>query len=144
MIDPSLPDVVRGDPRRFGQVLANLLGNAVRFTASGFVCLRLTSVSRSRDAITCRIEVQDSGIGIDRDALPRLFEPFVQADAATGRRYGGTGLGLSIAARIVAAMGSRIHVDSVPGTGSRFYFDVEFACGPRTPARRGADDDPLG
>jgi CheY-like chemotaxis protein/HPt (histidine-containing phosphotransfer) domain-containing protein len=133
LIDPSLPEVVRGDPRRFGQVLVNLLGNAVRFTASGFVCLRLTPLSRASHTITCRVEVQDSGIGIEREALPRLFEPFVQADAATGRCYGGTGLGLSIAAGIVAAMGSRIHVDSVPGTGSRFHFDVEFACVQRTP-----------
>jgi CheY-like chemotaxis protein/HPt (histidine-containing phosphotransfer) domain-containing protein len=134
VLDPSLPDVVRGDPRRLGQALGNLLGNAVRFTARGFVSLRVTPVARTPRALTCRIEVQDSGIGIDPQAVPRLFEPFAQADAATGRRYGGTGLGLSIAARIVAAMGSRIDVDSRPGLGSRFLFDVELGCGRPLPS----------
>jgi two-component system sensor histidine kinase/response regulator len=132
IIDPALPDVVRGDPRRLGQVLANLLGNGVKFTSTGSVCARLTRVSNEAGAVICRVEVEDSGIGIAPDVVPRLFQPFVQADEATGRRYGGTGLGLCIAAGIVSAMGARIEVDSAPGQGSRFHFDMALAPGQRS------------
>lgn len=134
VIDPALPDEVRGDPRRFGQVLANLLANAVKFTLSGYVRLRLTCVQTDGTGLTLRVEVEDSGIGIASDALPRLFIPFSQADDDTSRRFGGTGLGLAIANGIVAAMGARIEVDSTPGRGSRFHFEVRLPAGRRSDA----------
>jgi protein-histidine pros-kinase len=124
VIDPRLPDVVRGDPRRLGQVLRNLLGNAVKFTPAGHVALRLQRLAEERAHVVCRLEVEDTGIGMPPEDVPRLFEPFMQADEATARRFGGTGLGLSIASRLVEAMGSRIEVDTAPGRGSRFRINL--------------------
>ncbi len=131
VLDPELPDQVRGDARRLRQVLTNLLSNAIKFTADGFVRLRVSAAGGDRETVMCRVDVEDSGIGIDEALLPHLFEPFVQAGDATGRGYGGTGLGLSIAAGIVSAMGSRIDVESTPGVGSRFGFTVALGRGRR-------------
>ena len=108
-----------GDPARLRQVLLNLVGNAVKFTEDGQVRI---AVARRGERI--RLSVEDSGIGISREAQERLFEPFVQADASTTRRFGGSGLGLSISRRLVEAMGGSITVDSEVGVGSRFTVDV--------------------
>jgi PAS domain S-box-containing protein len=116
------PDVVAtqvGDPGRFRQVLLNLVGNAVKFTARGRVTVRARAAGGQ-----LRLAVEDSGIGIAPADLARLFEKFTQADASTTRRYGGTGLGLAIARRLVELMGGRIGVDSEPGRGSTFWFTL--------------------
>lgn len=131
VVDPRLPDVLRGDPRRLGQVLANLLGNAVKFTPAGHVVLRLRCLAEEGRHVVCRLDVEDTGIGMAQHDVPRLFEPFMQADQATARRFGGTGLGLSIASRLVAAMGSRIEVETAPGRGSRFRIDLRLERGTR-------------
>ncbi len=124
-IDPALPRRFCGDANRLRQILLNLVSNAVKFTEHGRVIL---SVSAARDALpsvpTLRFSVQDTGIGIPADRLDRLFRPFSQVDASTTRKYGGTGLGLAITHRLVSLMGGRIWVDSVPGAGSTFYFDL--------------------
>ncbi|TXK17260.1 ATP-binding protein [Homoserinibacter sp. GY 40078] len=118
---PGLPVSVLGDATRVRQVLVNLLTNAVKFTDHGEVRLR---VARGGEPDSIRFEVSDSGIGIDPEQVARLFEPFTQADESTTRVYGGTGLGLSICQSLVEMMGGRIEVASVPGVGSRFWFEV--------------------
>jgi signal transduction histidine kinase/CheY-like chemotaxis protein len=123
-IAPALPAFVRGDQTRVRQVLVNLVSNAVKFTDSGCVTVRVRATSLD-DGTRVRVEVSDTGIGIDTDALGRLFEPFTQADNTTSRRYGGTGLGLTISAQHVELMGGTIGADSTPGAGSTFWFEVE-------------------
>lgn len=112
--DPEMPPCVVGDEARVRQVVMNLLGNAVKFTDSGSVSVR---VNLHENLI---IQVQDTGIGISPDRQDALFQPFVQADDSTTRRFGGTGLGLSITAELVRAMGGTIHVHSIPGQGTSF------------------------
>lgn len=116
--DPQMPPRVVGDEARVRQVVMNLLGNAVKFTEGGSVCLRV----QWTDGV--RIEVHDTGIGIPEDRQAALFQPFVQADDSTTRRYGGTGLGLSITAELVWAMQGRVQVQSAPGQGSVFSVDL--------------------
>jgi signal transduction histidine kinase/HPt (histidine-containing phosphotransfer) domain-containing protein/ActR/RegA family two-component response regulator len=121
-IDDAVPDMLRGDSNRIQQVLMNLLSNAVKFTAEGEVIVR-ASLERSADAAErLRLEVSDTGIGIDPER--DLFQPFDQGDATTTRRYGGTGLGLSIAKQLVELMAGEIGVQSSPGGGSRFWFTL--------------------
>lgn len=126
-VDPALPAVVRADGGRIRQVLLNLIDNAVKFTQSGEVVLRVSL--RERAANGCRVlfEVSDTGIGIDEQALTRLFQPFIQADNSVTRKYGGTGLGLSICKRLLGLMGSRIDVESRPGAGTTFRFELHLA-----------------
>ncbi|RTL17633.1 MAG: response regulator [Burkholderiales bacterium] len=130
-IAPALRGVeLLGDPQRITELLLNFAGNAVKFTDSGFVRLSARSEgSPAPQRLTVRFEVQDSGIGIDADAQDRLFQDFEQADKSTTRRYGGTGLGLAICRRLAELMGGRVGVDSKPGRGSCFWFqlDVETA-----------------
>jgi signal transduction histidine kinase/streptogramin lyase len=115
----SVPRRLAGDPTRVRQVLMNLLGNAVKFTERGEISVH---VAPTTDGV--RVEVRDTGIGLDADARASLFQPFMQADVSTTRRFGGTGLGLSIAKGLVEAMGGEIGVASTPGEGSRFAFSI--------------------
>jgi signal transduction histidine kinase/DNA-binding response OmpR family regulator/HPt (histidine-containing phosphotransfer) domain-containing protein len=121
-MDPAVRLAVRGDPVRLRQVLTNLLSNAVKFTERGSVSLGVTRRGESRTQHDLRFEISDTGIGIAKDA--RLFRAFSQADASTTRLYGGTGLGLVICKRIVDLMGGTIGVDSEPGRGSTFWFEI--------------------
>ncbi len=135
-IDPRVPAWVRGDPVRLRQILANLVGNALKFTHAGGITLRVQPVNppdgesahaASEGAATTPLlhfAVQDTGIGIPPDRLDTIFEPFVQADSTLTRQYGGTGLGLAICKQLVEAMGGRIGVQSEPGKGSTFWFEV--------------------
>jgi signal transduction histidine kinase/CheY-like chemotaxis protein len=120
-IEPGLPDRVRGDPQRLRQVLANLLANAVKFTDVGHVELRLAPVTGKPGS--CEFSVNDTGIGIEAELLPRLFTAFTQGRAGTSRA-GGTGLGLAISRQLVKLMGGSIDVESRPGQGSSFRFEL--------------------
>ena len=125
-IDPALPSVVKADGGRLRQILLNLIDNAIKFTPSGEVMLKVTVQQRMNETALIRFEVIDSGIGIDGQGLARLFQPFMQADSSVTRKYGGTGLGLSICKRLLELMNSKIEVDSRPGRGSTFRFDMNF------------------
>jgi two-component system, sensor histidine kinase and response regulator len=121
--DPASPAVL-GDPLRLGQVLFNLVGNASKFTEQGAVTVKVRQVHETPDKSHVRFEICDTGIGIDAEVLPRLFQSFEQADNSMTRRYGGTGLGLAICKRLVQLMGGDIGVESAPGKGSTFWFVV--------------------
>jgi PAS domain S-box-containing protein len=126
---PGLPPAVRGDPGRVRQVLLNLAANAVKFTEHGRVAVRAGPVVRSSAGsgrVVVRLEVADTGIGIDPRDQERIFDAFAQADSSTTRRFGGTGLGLAIAREMVAAMGGEIGVTSEPGRGSTFWCEIPF------------------
>ena len=120
-IDAEVPVLTRGDPVRFGQIIMNLVGNAVKFTHEGHVLLRVSSASAPEGAALLKIEVSDTGIGIPADRLDRLFKSFSQVDSSTTRHYGGTGLGLSIVKRLADILGGGVGVESEPGRGSRFW-----------------------
>jgi len=122
-IDPALPAWLLGDGARVRQVLINLISNAVKFTESGQVIVRAGAIA-SADPTRVRVEVADTGIGIDALTLDRLFQPFTQADNSTARKYGGTGLGLTISAQLIEAMGGTIGAASEPGQGSTFWFEL--------------------
>ena len=123
-LDPSVRLPVRGDPVRLRQVLSNLISNAVKFTERGSVSVHVQRLGETATQHQLRIEVRDTGIGIPPEAIDRLFNAFSQADASTTRLYGGTGLGLAICKRIVDLMGGRIGVQSEPGHGSIFWFEI--------------------
>ncbi|WP_373954692.1 ATP-binding protein [Vibrio pomeroyi] len=123
-IDPELDTPLRGDPLRLFQVVLNLIGNAIKFTAKGNVALTVAHVRSNEDSLTMKVSVTDTGIGISDDNLHKLFEAFSQADTTTTRRFGGTGLGLNISQKLVHAMGSKITVESVLGQGSEFSFEL--------------------
>ena len=126
LIPRNVPVEVRGDPGRLRQVLTNLLSNAIKFTHKGSVVVRVDLVADQESRCQLRFEVEDSGIGIDDDVLERIFEPFVQADGSTTRRFGGTGLGLAISRQLVERMGGELSVESRVGVGSVFRFDAHF------------------
>jgi PAS domain S-box-containing protein len=120
-IADDVPAAVRGDPGRLRQVLSNLLGNAVKFTATGLVMVSARAEHAAGNGTTLRLQVDDTGIGIEADEAVRIFEPFAQADSTTTRKYGGTGLGLTITRQLVELMGGRCGVDSEVGVGSSFW-----------------------
>jgi PAS domain S-box-containing protein len=149
-IGEEVPLRAHGDDRRLRQVLRNLVTNAVKFTSDGAVTVRVNGQQPAAGGTRLRIEVSDTGIGIDPATLDHMFEPFTQADASTTRRYGGSGLGLAIARDLVALMGGTMGAMSSPGEGSTFWFEVELgdpiasdelANAPASPARTGADFD---
>ncbi|WP_372392116.1 ATP-binding protein [Xanthomonas sp. NCPPB 3582] len=123
-IEPSVRLLVRGDPIRLRQVLGNLIGNAIKFTERGSIDIQLRRLGETRAQHLLRFQVRDTGIGIAPDQQARLFRSFAQADASTTRLYGGTGLGLAICKRIIDLMGGRIGVESEPGRGSTFWFEI--------------------
>jgi two-component system sensor histidine kinase/response regulator len=125
--DTNVPDRLWGDPLRLRQILINLVGNAIKFTALGEIVVRCAVDATFGGDVTLRFSVKDTGTGIDTHKRDVIFHPFAQADSSHSRRYGGTGLGLSIVARLVDAMGGTIHVDSEPGSGSTFTFTVKLA-----------------
>jgi PAS domain S-box-containing protein len=126
LIAPGVPTRLRGDPGRLGQVVANLLGNAVKFTGQGEVSLAVSLDSADERVATLRFTIKDTGIGIPGDKLTQLFLPFTQVDGSTSRRFGGTGLGLAISKQLVAMMGGEIGVESEEGKGSTFWFTGVF------------------
>ncbi|WP_284616807.1 ATP-binding protein [Aquabacterium humicola] len=124
VVAPEVPQRLVGDGPRLGQVLLNLCSNAIKFTEAGAVVVRVDCVRAEPSSAQLRFSVTDSGIGLSADEIARLFQPFVQADASTARRYGGTGLGLVISRQLVEAMGGTIEVASTPGRGSTFCFSL--------------------
>lgn len=136
-VAPDVPDALRGDPLRIRQVLINFTTNAVKFTERGEIVVRVARCTGA-DAmprVRLHFEVRDTGIGIEPDAIERLFQSFEQADSSTTRRYGGSGLGLAISQRLVQLMGGTLGVESTPGQGSRFWFELSLLPGSqRAPA----------
>jgi len=125
-VAPDVPQDLLGDPLRLGQILTNLLGNAVKFTPGGEVQLQVHCEHREGQQARLRFEVVDTGIGMSEEQIGRLFEAFSQADDSMTRRFGGTGLGLSISRHLVELMGGQLDVASTPGVGSRFGFTTRF------------------
>ncbi|MBN2161483.1 MAG: response regulator [Pontiellaceae bacterium] len=125
-IEPGVPDVICGDSNRLGQVLINLIGNAIKFTNTGEVSLLVSLDSAAENRFNVRFEVRDTGIGMTSEVLDRIFEPFHQVDNSTTRSYGGTGLGLGISRQLVELMGGAIEVESALGEGSSFQFCLEY------------------
>ena len=132
-MDPSLPDHLVGDAERLGLILHNLVENAIKFTERGRVTVRGLLVERGERTATLRLDVVDTGIGIDNSLHADIFQPFVQVDGSSTRRYGGTGLGLAISSQLVELMGGRIELESEPTLGSKFKVSIPFALG-RKPA----------
>ncbi|HKF30326.1 MAG TPA: PAS domain S-box protein [Candidatus Binataceae bacterium] len=122
----NLPGRLKGDPNRLRQILNNLISNAIKFTSQGAVSISVVRGDDSTNEEAIRFEVRDTGIGIAREVQARLFEPFVQAESSTARRYGGTGLGLVISAQLARQMGGEITLESEPGVGSSFSFTARF------------------
>jgi signal transduction histidine kinase/CheY-like chemotaxis protein/HPt (histidine-containing phosphotransfer) domain-containing protein len=122
-IEEAVPDDLAGDPVRLQQILANLIGNAVKFTDRGGVTVSVTRLLREeRGTVTIRCDVSDTGVGISEEVQRKLFQPFSQADGSSTRRFGGTGLGLAISKQLAEMMGGSIGVKSIPGKGSSFWF----------------------
>jgi PAS domain S-box-containing protein len=130
-VDPAVPDLVKGDPARLRQILVNLGSNAVKFTEKGEVAIDVRVASADERGTLIRCEVRDTGVGIPKDRVDSLFQPFSQVDASTTRRYGGTGLGLSIVRRLAELMGGEAGVESTPGAGSIFWFTARFGLAAR-------------
>ncbi len=128
-IHPEVPGFLRGDELRLGQVLLNLAGNAVKFTADGAVTITVNLKNAEEKVVELELSVRDTGVGLSDEQMQRLFLPFSQADASTTRHYGGTGLGLVISKQLVEMMGGRIWAESAPGKGSIFRFTARFGHG---------------
>ena len=124
--EPSVNKKPLGDPTRLRQVFVNLLSNAVKFTNTGMIKLLAEVKNTSRNTVTIYFEVKDSGIGMTSEQIKKVFDPFTQAETGTTRKYGGTGLGLAITRNIVEMMGGTLSVESVPGVGCKFSFEVTF------------------
>ena len=135
-LSPDVPETLVGDPTRLGQVLLNLVGNAIKFTPQGEVVISAALESGDDKECVVHFRVQDTGIGISPAQQEKLFRSFTQADSSTTRRYGGTGLGLAISKSLVEMMGGRIWVESEPGRGSTFHFTAKFGRAVQQPRRR--------
>jgi signal transduction histidine kinase/DNA-binding response OmpR family regulator len=142
-VPPDVPDALFGDVYRLRQIIMNLVGNAIKFTASGEVIVSITQVEKTDQRTTLQFSVQATGIGIPAEKLDTIFESFSQANVSTTRRYGGTGLGLAISVQLVELMGGRIWAESQPGTGSKFNFTATWGFGTPSPTRRSAEEHEL-
>ena len=134
---PEAPHRVCGDSGRLRQIMVNLVGNAIKFTNEGEVIVRVETASQTEESILLEFIVKDTGIGIPRDKLTAMYEPFVQGDGSTSRKYGGTGLGLAISKQLVELMGGRLWAESEVGMGTTFHFTVRFGLpelAPETPS----------
>jgi len=140
----DVPRSVVGDPLRLRQIVANLVGNALKFTDRGAVAVSASVATIDARAVSLHLRVVDTGIGIPADKSATIFEPFTQADGSTTRRFGGTGLGLAISATLAQMMGGRIWLESEPGTGSTFHVSLPFALVDDGPRARAASDAPRG
>ena len=125
-VEPSIGKMPLGDPTRLRQVFVNLLSNAVKFTNVGMIKLQAVIKGTSENSVSMHFEVKDSGIGMTQEQIDKVFDPFMQADSGTTRKYGGTGLGLSITRNFIELMGGKLLVESTVGLGSRFSFDLTF------------------
>jgi signal transduction histidine kinase/ActR/RegA family two-component response regulator len=135
-VAPDVPDCLMGDWLRLQQIIINLVGNAIKFTARGRVSLRLAIAERRGTDAVLQFDVADTGNGIPLDRQAAIFEPFTQADGSTTRSYGGTGLGLTISRKLAEMMGGRIWVESAPGHGATFHFTVVMAEAPAAEEQR--------
>ncbi|NNU34070.1 response regulator [Mucilaginibacter sp. S1162] len=126
-VDSSLSrKVLFGDPTRMTQIIFNLVSNAIKFTANGNITVKAACIEDRHNLVTVNFSVKDTGIGIEQNRLNIIFEPFIQESTSTTRQYGGTGLGLAIVKRLLELQGLKIKVDSQPGIGSEFSFNMEF------------------
>jgi signal transduction histidine kinase/CheY-like chemotaxis protein/HPt (histidine-containing phosphotransfer) domain-containing protein/HAMP domain-containing protein len=135
-VAPGIPEHLLGDPLRLGQILTNLVNNAVKFTERGEIRLDIELMERTGEKVQLKCSVRDTGIGMTPEQSARLFQPFTQADMSTTRRHGGTGLGLTISRRLVELMGGRIWLESEAGAGTTFFFTVWLVVGTATGAAR--------
>lgn len=133
-LPPDLPAAFSGDPGRLRQVLTNLIGNAIKFTGEGYVLVGVTCTHKETGMARLMLEVRDTGIGISEEKQRAVFDSFTQAESSTTRNYGGTGLGLSISRSLVGLMGGELRLQSTPGRGSRFFFDLHLPPVDRDPA----------
>ncbi len=139
-VKADVPDFVAGDPARIRQIIMNLVGNAIKFTAHGEVALEASLQSRDGDRLLLHFTVRDTGVGIPQEKQKAIFEAFSQADSSTTRKFGGTGLGLTISTRLVKLMGGEIWVESEPGQGSCFHFTAALSAVPEAVEHRSAED----
>jgi two-component system sensor histidine kinase/response regulator len=123
-VSPGIPQVLLGDPLRLGQILTNLVNNAVKFTERGEICVNADLLQQTGEKCQLRFSVRDTGIGMTKEQAAKLFQPFTQADMSTTRKHGGTGLGLTVCRRLVELMGGQIWLDTEPGVGTTFTFTV--------------------
>jgi two-component system sensor histidine kinase/response regulator len=128
-VAPGIPQVLLGDPHRLGQILTNLVNNAVKFTERGEIVVSAALLQQTGEKCQLKFTVRDTGIGMTREQAAKLFQPFTQADMSTTRKYGGTGLGLTVSRRLVELMGGQIWLDSEPGVGTTFTFTVWLGVG---------------
>ena len=136
MVDEDIPQFLKGDTVRLAQVFTNLVSNAVKFTEAGKVTITAQLVAQHAETTTIAFEIKDTGIGIPQDKLSHIFNRFTQASSDTTRKFGGTGLGLAIVAKLLELQQSEIKVESIPGKGSRFFFDLSFKNSSSKPAQQ--------